>query len=179
MESLSKILDFITTVFQWWFVVSPWERAIRVRCGKKVEVKQEGIYLKIPFFDSVYLQNTKTRVVDLPVQTLTTLDKQTLTVSSIVGYEIVDILVLYNTLYHPDSTIANIMMGKISEYVSTHNVDECTPSKIESSMKRELNKTEFGINYSYVRVVSHAIVKTYRIIGDGSLYDELDMDNKK
>lgn len=179
MESISKIIDAISTMFQWWFIVTPWEKAVRVRGGKKVKVVGEGIYFKIPFFDSVYIQNTKVRVVDLPVQTITTLDKQTLTISSIVGYSIDDILTLYNTLYHPDSTIANIVMGRISEYISTHNLDECSPQKVESAMKRELNKTEFGISYKYVRVVSHAVVRTYRLIGDGGLYDELDMDLKK
>ena len=179
MESISKILDAISTIFQWWFIVSPWEKAVRVRFGKNVEVKGAGLYFKIPFFDFVYTQNTKIRVIDLPVQTITTLDKQTLTISSIVGYEITDILTLYNTLYHPDSTIANIVMGKVSEYISTHDLEDCTPQKIESAMKRVLNKTEFGISYDYVRVVSHAVVKTYRIIGDGNLYDELDMDVKK
>jgi len=179
MEAISKILDAISTLFQWWFIVTPWEKAVRVRMGKKVEVKSEGIYFKIPFLDTVYTQNTKIRVVDLPVQTVTTSDNQTLTISSIVGYHIEDILLLYNSLYHPDSTIANIVMGKISEYISAHTLADCTPSKIESAMKRELNKTEFGIAYKYVRVVSHAVVKTYRLIGDGGLYDELDMDIKK
>lgn len=179
MESISKIIDAISTLFQWWFVVTPWEKAVRVRGGKRVKVVGEGIYFKIPFFDSVYIQNTKVRVVDLPVQTITTQDKHTLTVSSIVGYCIDDILTLYNSLYHPDSTIANIVMGRISEYISTHNLDECSPQKIESAMKRELSKTEFGISYKYVRVVSHAVVRTYRLIGDGGLYDELDMDIKK
>jgi len=179
MEALSKILDAISTMFQWWFVVTPWERAVRVRFGKNIKVLGEGIYFKIPFFDYVYNQNIKIRVVDLPVQTVTTLDNHTLTVSSIVGYHIDDILLLYNSLYHPDSTIANIVMGKIAEYISTHNLAECTPSKIESAMKRELKKTEFGIEYTYVRVVSHAVVRTLRLIGDGGLYDELDMDLKK
>lgn len=179
MESITKILDAISSLFQWWVIISPWEKAVRVRFGNKIKVLNEGIYFKIPFFDYIYVQNTKVRVVDLPVQTVTTLDKETLTISSIVGYEIVDILTLYNTLYHPDSTIANIVMGKISEYISSNNLEDCSPKKIESAMKRELNKTEFGIDYKYVRVVSHAVVRTYRIIGDGSLYDELDMDIKK
>lgn len=102
MEILNIIASFSNKLFQWWFTVMPWEQAIRIRRGKTVRLLGAGLYLKIPFIDAVYIQTTRMRMVDMPIQTVSTQDGTTLTIKAVIGYSIKDVQLLYNTLYHPD-----------------------------------------------------------------------------
>lgn len=180
MTTFTAILDSITSLFKWWFTVMPWERAVFVRAGKRVRILKEGLYFRIPFLDSVYIQTTRTRAVILPLQTLSTLDKQTLTVTSSITYRIDDIFKLYNNLYHPETTIGNVVLGRISDYVSSKILEECQPDKIEKAIRRELGKTDFGIEFENVKIIGYAVVRTYRLISDQHyMQEELDLDDKK
>ncbi len=35
MSLFNGILEFLKTMVSWWFVVEPWEQAVRVRFGKR------------------------------------------------------------------------------------------------------------------------------------------------
>lgn len=146
----------------------PWESGLRVRFGKKVTVMKPGVYLKIPIVDNCYVQTTRLRVITLPVQTLTTLDGKTISLVASGGYSIDDIYKLYNTLFHPEATIINIVMGSIAEYIATSNYEQCTPSQIENNVNGILQKkNDHGLANLEMRVIGFAIVKTYRLIQDG------------
>jgi hypothetical protein len=166
MNFLKDTFDFITNLFKWWVIVLPWEKAIRIRLGKQVTLLSDGIHWRIPFFDTVYLQSTRLRVVQMPPQTISTKDKQTLTVVVCAGYSISNIQTLYQKLYQPESTISNIVMGEISEHIFTHDLDDCKPIDIEKKVMVKLNTEDYGIRYEYVKVIGYAIVKTFRLIQD-------------
>lgn len=177
MEIINQLLAFIKQLFDWWFVVMPWEQAIHVRWGKKVSLKREGVYLKIPFFDKVFIQTIRTRMVDLPMQTVTTKDNKTVTIKSAMGYRIEDMFKLYNTITHPDMTLSSMVMSNIADHIRASESTEISPKTVEAFVSTKINGDTYGLKDITVRITSWADVKTFRIIQDGSwLAEGINMD---
>lgn len=169
MGSIRELLDYILNVFKFWIIVQPWERAIRTRFGKGQKLLKGGIHFRIPFMDTFYIQCVRLRVVNLPMQNLTSKDLKTVTVNGSAGYEIDNIEILYNTMYEPESTISNIIMGTIADYVYAHNILDITPLDIENEVIKKLNLKKYGLNVSYFKMVNFAVVRTFRLIQDNSM----------
>jgi len=180
MSILKDIIDFITKIFQWWVVIMPWEQGIRVTLGRKITLLDKGIFLKIPLIHAVYVQEKRLRLINLPIQTVCTGDGHAITISCAVGYSIVDIGKLYNTLYQPDMTISNIVASKVSDYIFKTTVAECKPDKVENDIINALDQYQYGLKFEYVRIINFAVVKTFRLIQDQSyIYEGLDMLKQK
>lgn len=173
MEIFAQLIQFIKEIFSWWFIVTPWEQVVFVRAGKHVKVLKEGFYFKIPFIDQIYIQQIRLRTVDMPMQTISTEDSRTITVKSIMSYSITDIYRLYNTISHPETTLAGIVMSEISDYIRTTKHEDIDTSKMERIIIEKLNKTNYGLGELSVRITSWAEVKTLRLIQDQSwMYQE-------
>ena len=180
MSWIKETLEYLTKFFQWWVIIQPWETGLRVRLGNKVKILESGIHFRIPFIDLIYSQTDRLRIADLPLQTVTSRDGKTLSIKSSVGYSISNIKILYETLYNTEGTICNIVMGEISDYVSTNDLDQCVPSLIEETVKAKLNLSNYGIKYEYVKIIGYAVVRTYRLIGDQNWFpNELSTSNPK
>lgn len=180
MELVNTITAFLAKLFQWWFTVMPWEQAILVRRGKNARLLKAGLYLKIPFIDTVYIQTTRMRMIDTPMQTMSTKDGNTITIKSVIGYTIDDVQTLYNTLHHPEMTLSSMSMGYVGDFVRGKNIDEITPSAIEEFVSGKINAKEYGLKDLSIKITTFAVVKTFRLIQDGSYLGEgLNMDPKK
>lgn len=176
MNLLNSIADFLGRLLNWWYTVMPWEQAIHVRWGEKSKVKGPGFYWQIPFVDKIFIQTTRMRMVDVPMQTMSTKDGSTVTIKSCYGYSIADIEKLYQTLYHPEMTLSSMVQGKIGEYIRENLVTDITPGKIEEEVNGIIKSEEYGLKDVTVRITTFAIVKTYRLMQDGSnMYDGLNM----
>lgn len=167
MNYLKEILDYVSKLFQWWVVVQPWEQGLKTRFGKNVKLLSHGVWFRLPFFDCVYLQTVRLRVVSMPLQTITTKDGKTLSICSAVGYSINDILKLYNSLHNPETTIYNLVLSEISDYVANHELTECGHKQLESVVLNKLSTSDYGIKYEYVKILGYAVVRTYRLLQDG------------
>lgn len=180
MEIINQFLAFISKILEWYVIVSPWEQAIFVRHGNKVRLIKAGIYFKIPFIDNVFIQTVRLRNIDLPAQTVSTQDNITLTIKTVCRYSIKDMLQLYHTLYHPETTIQSMIMSSAATYISTHDVCECTTHKIEDYIKANTDLTVYGLGDIAINVVGIMNIKTYRIIQDSlGLYgSDLNMNHK-
>lgn len=66
---------------KFWFMVNPWERAVRVRAGRWSKQIEPGAYFRIPFVDTVTLINTRLRITSTPSITITTMDGKTVTMA--------------------------------------------------------------------------------------------------
>lgn len=180
MNIFKDIIDYITKLFTWWIVIMPWEQGIRVTLGKKMILLDKGIYLKLPLIHTVYVQEKRLRVINLPVQTVCSKDGHPITISCAVGYSIVDICKLYNTLYQPDMTITNVVASKIADQIFSIDLINCNPIDIEKNIGTELSELNYGLKFEYVRIVNFASVKTFRLIQDQTyMYEGLDLLLKK
>lgn len=172
MDIFNSILNWLSKIFTWWVIIMPWERGLRVRSGKSITLLTQGIYLKLPVIDSIYVQTTRIRFIGLPVQTVTTKDGKTLSIVASAGYSITDIEKLYQTLYHPEMTIQNIVMGSLATYVATNNFADCSPAEIEDSINVTLESNDYGLGDMSIKIIGYALVKTYRLIQDGHYLNE-------
>lgn len=166
MNALSQILSGFRSALQWWVVLAPWEAGLRVRRGKSVTVLGAGIHLRIPFLDRFFVQSTRYRITDLPIQTLTTRDGVTVTLKGQVAYRIADIERLYDTIHSAEATIASVVLSEISRFVVTRRAEVCGPHDIEAAGTLTLQErlTAFGLADADLTITDYAKVRTYRLI---------------
>ncbi len=180
MNQVKDFLEYLLNAIKIWIIVQPWENGLRVRNGKHVKKMKGGVYFRIPYLDSVYIQSVRLRVVSLPIQTLTSKDLKAITLNSAIGYSIVDIEKIYSTLYHPELTLANMAMSEISDYVYKNNLQDLHPQEIERAVIEKLSVGDYGIKVEYFRMTNFAVVKTFRLIQDQSWTSEgITLDKKK
>ena len=180
MNQIQQFFEYILNAVKIWIIVQPWQTGLRVRGGKKVKKLTKGIYFRMPYFDSIYIQENRLRVAAMPVQTLTSLDLKTITINGAIGYTIDDIEKLYQKLHHPETTIANITMSEVADFAFKNNVKDISPKKIEEAVLAKLNSDDFGLKFEYFRITNFAVVRTFRLIQDQSWVSEgLSMNDKK
>lgn len=163
---IKETLEYLLKVFIIWKIILPWETGIRVRIGKDIKILNKGIHFRIPYFDSIYVQQTRLRVVDMPIQTTTTKDGHTITFIIAAGYEVTDILKLYNALHRPESTLSNMIMGSATSFVNDNNLSDIKPQLIEDCVMDVMSKTDYGIKFAYSKLLGFSVVKTFRLIQD-------------
>lgn len=166
MDKINDLFNFLSQFFRWYFIVMPWEQAVFVRAGKKHKVLDKGFYFKIPFIDRVYINTKRKRMVDIPMQTVTTKDGHSITIKAGIGYRIEDLYKLYNTLFQPETTIMIMVMNKISQYVSSNNLTECSPEKVGGFCDLSKEAIDWGLADISVRINNYAVVRTFRLIQD-------------
>lgn len=180
MNQVQQFIEYIFNAIKIWVIVQPWQTGIRVRGGKKIKKLNKGIYFRIPYFDSIYVQENRLRVASMPVQTLTSSDLKTITVNGAVGYIITDIEKLYKSLFHPETTIVNITMSEVAEYIFDNKAGDITPKTIESKVLDKLNNENYGLEFKYFKITNFAVVRTFRLIQDQSWVSEgITMNEKK
>jgi regulator of protease activity HflC (stomatin/prohibitin superfamily) len=180
MYQVKEFFEYIFNAVKIWIIIQPWQQGLRVRNGKDVKLLNGGIYFKLPYFDSVYVQETRLRVVSLPIQTLTSKDLKTVTLSGSIGYSITNIETLYKTLYHPETTISNMAMSEMSNFIFNNDLKNIDPARIEKAVLSKLNAEDYGLKFEYFQITSFAVVRTLRLIQDQSWISEgMDMDKKK
>lgn len=165
-DTLAKLFNNVKGWLTWWVIVAPWQHALRVRLGKRVDVLKAGIHLRIPGIDIVHLQSIRMRAADLPLQTVTTKDGKAITMAGVLQYAIFDLLKLYSTLHHAEDTLVNITTAVVAQYVATHDLMDCTPAAIQAHVDANIDFAKYGIDECKCSVVDYAVVKTYRIIKD-------------
>lgn len=180
MNWIKDTIEYVTNLVKIWIIIQPWEAGIRVRLGKTIKLLTKGIYFRIPYIDSVYVQPIRLRVIQNPLQTLTTKDGQAVSIQLVVGYSICDILKLYKTLHQPDSTLSNMTLGGVSDYICTRALSEIAPSNLERDLMQEFTKIDYGVRFEYVKITGFVAVKTIRLIQDQSwMPQSISLEDKK
>ena len=180
MNQVQQFFEYIFDIIKIFIIIQPWQTGIRVRCGKKIKKLTGGIYFRLPYFDSVFVQESRLRVVEVSMQTLTSKDLKTLTLNSSFGYTIQDIETLYETIYHPEVTLQNIAMSEVANFIFANKIEDITPESLGDAVLQKLEAKNYGISFEYFKITNFAVVKTYRLIQDTSWSHEgLNMDAKK
>ncbi len=166
MNAFLDLLARFWALFVWWFVVAPWERALRVRAGSRVREVGPGLHLRVPYLDVIYRQSVRLHFSSLNPQTVTTEDGQTVTFAGIFGYVIEDLRALYQTMSSPDTTMQALVAGALAQYISTHPWAECAPDVIEQAVVNEVDIARYGLGRPQLSLTTYARVRTYRLIMD-------------
>jgi regulator of protease activity HflC (stomatin/prohibitin superfamily) len=164
VSAFREIIEAIKGLLTWWITVAPWEQAIRARLGKHLALLGPGAHLRIPIADRIYLQSIRRRITTVSGQILVTSDGKPLTISVQVGYQIADLVRLYQTLHHAEGTIASTVQGAVGAFVVGHRSSECAPEELAQSVAEAVNLGRYGLSDVTISVVNFAFVRTYRII---------------
>lgn len=161
---IRELIQTISQLFVWLIVVAPWEQALRIRGGKTVALLKGGMHFRIPFIDRIYRQPIRRRLSVIPPQTITTLDGKAVSLSGSLGYEIIDLLQLYQTLHDAQDTLEAEVSAAVASYICTHTLEECQPTKIEECVRLCLDISKYGLSKPEFFILNFASVRTYRLI---------------
>ena len=147
-------------------IVEQWNGAVQLRCGKFIKVLSPGIHFKIPFFDSIIECPVITQSVNLPSQTLTTLDDESIVLKSIIRYKVSNIQTYLLGVMHANDVLIDTTQGMIRDVVELTtwedlvDVNETITDKVKEYVVR------WGIEVEAVTITDLGIVKSFRIFGD-------------
>lgn len=179
MGQIKDLLEYVFNFIKIWIIVQPWQQGIRVRKGKNIKKLSSGIYFRIPYLDSVYIQETRLRMVQMTMQTITSKDGNSITINSALGYSIRDIQKLYETLFHPEGTIVSLALSAVADYVYKNNYKDINPLELEKEVLKSLNADDFGLEFKHFKITNFASVRTYRLIQDNQTWVDTSTDLSK
>jgi regulator of protease activity HflC (stomatin/prohibitin superfamily) len=147
-------------------IIEQWNGAVQLRFGKWVRNLSGGIYFKIPFFDSIIECPVITQSVNLPSQTLTTLDDESIVLKSIIRYRVSNIQTYLLGVMHANDVLIDTTQGIIRDVVemTTWNDLVDVNSQITNEVKEYV--VRWGIEVEAVTITDLGLVKSFRIFGD-------------
>ena len=164
MAWLQNLMTHFGEAFRWFYILQPWEQALRVRCGKHIRLHEGGLHFKVPYIDYIFKQNTRLRISDVPAQTITTLDAQTITLSGALQYRVADITPLFMKLHMAENTIAQECQAILTEYIAWNEFAKCSPKDVMSHVQESVDFAQYGLADVRFILKDFAVVKTYRFI---------------
>jgi len=164
MEWLTTIFRSFSKIFQWWVVVAPWERALRVRLGKIAADLAPGIHFRIPFLDRILLQSIRLRTVWDSAHTVSSRDGHTLTVGVAIDFAIVDLRLMFESLSSPEVTLRYRAASAITRFASQNDRNLITSQAVESAINSELASFGCGLGEIRARLTGFAFAKAYRLL---------------
>jgi hypothetical protein len=174
MEWLQTLFDRFTEAFKWWFVLQPWEQALRVRAGRWVTKYEGGMHWRIPYLDAIFKQNCRLRISDVPQQTITNASNETLTIAGALQYRVEDVTPLYTHLHMAEETLAYTIQSLVADYIAVHKGGECDPHTVQDAINTIIldRFAEYGLAEIKFLLTDYARVRTYRVImGDMSKWN--------
>jgi len=150
-------------------IVEQWNEAVHLRFGKYIAVRKPGLHFKLPFLDSIIETAVITQSVNLPAQTLTTLDEQGIVLKAIIRYQITDVKKYLLNVMHANDVLIDTTQGMIRDIVEITNWADLVNvnETITNEVKEYVEK--WGIDVEIITITDLAIVKTFRILGDNNV----------
>jgi len=168
---LQSIVDFFGR-FRLWYVVMPWERAVRVRLGNRVVKRGPGFHWKLPLLDRVFIQNVRLHVVSTCSQVLEDGDGRTVAVVACIGFSIDDILRVYTSVQHLDEALYSWASAALADHITKGR------AAAEEAVARSLEEqaTRWGIRIEFFRLTDYTRVRAFRLLqGDRWSRSEIDL----
>ena len=162
----------ITLLQEFWqqmspfYIVDMWEKGLHLRFGKFYTISDPGIHLKIPFFDSIWMQTVVTQSIDLRPQSITSADCKNIVVKAIVRYNISDAFLFLTKLAHPTDVLVDSTGAMIREIIEERNWEDLVDVEDELTERIGNKLSEWGICIEKVTLTDLAEIQSIRLIGD-------------
>jgi len=148
------------------FIIEEWNAGVHLRYGKYINTLNSGIHFKIPFFDSIMETPVITQSVNLPSQTLTTLDEQSIVLKSIIRYRVNDVRTYLLSVMHANDVLIDTTQGMIRDVVELTTWDDLVDVNETITNKVKDYVVKWGIEVEAVTITDLGLVKSFRIFGD-------------
>lgn len=167
MEWFQQLVSTFTEAFKWFFILQPWQQALRVRAGRTIVKFEGGMHFRIPYIDSIFLQSVRWRVSDMGGQTITTPTGRTVSLTGALGYRVEDIYPLYQKLHQAEDSLRIKVQGLVTNFLADDVKGELQARDVIAYVNRVLDLREYGLVDVEFRLLDFAVVKTYRFITEG------------
>ena len=182
MNWIKDLLEYLSKGIRFLVFIQPWQQGIRVRLGKNCKLLKSGTHLVIPVIDSIYIQPIRLRTMGLSPINLQTKDGIDVNIQLSLGYKIIDMLKMYNTIHQPQHTIDTYLKGFVAEYIRDAVIANLKNKAIEGYALNKLNNKDFGMEYDFVKVTTFTTAKVLRLIQEKTWSndnDYLDSNNER
>ena len=147
-------------------IIEEWNAGVHLRFGKWIKTLYAGIHFKIPFFDSIIECPVITQSVNLPSQTLTTLDEESIVLKAIIRYRVSNIQTYLLSVMHANDVLIDTTQGMIRDVVELTTWDDLVDVNETITNKVKEYVVRWGIEVEAVTITDLGIVKSFRIFGD-------------
>lgn len=177
---LEKLLDILLGVWDFFIpftVVREFEGGVILRFGKYKRSLLPGFHWFWPFgIEEVLTTETAITTIELRAQTLTTLDNQTIVISSIVKYQVKDPKPYLLEVCDAQDVLSDVTLGINKKIVNTTTyanlLDENIENIVLKAVRNEVN--QFGFKVFAVTFVDMGKIKSLRLITDsGGFADDV------
>lgn len=137
---VGQIAQWIGQFFPRWVILNTTEGAVKFVKGSRAVPLGPGIHWFWPATTEIKSWVVARQSVNLPAQTITTVDGKTIAVGGLIIFKIVDALELIAHVWNPDETIRDISAGVIHDVCSQSEWGELQMAKNDGTLKRELRR---------------------------------------
>ena len=166
---LDKLVDFLIRFGNQampWVIIEEWNGAVHLRFGKWIQTLEPGLHFKIPFFDSIIECPVITQSINLPSQTLTTLDEQSIVLKSIIRYSVSNVRTYLLKIMHATDVLIDTTQGMIRDVVEITTWEDLVDVNHQITDEVREFVVKWGIEVEAVTITDLGIVKSFRIFGD-------------
>jgi regulator of protease activity HflC (stomatin/prohibitin superfamily) len=151
-------------------ILDPTMGAVKFVRGSKIVPCGPGIHFYWPAITNLVTYPTARQADNLPSQTIATSDDRTITISSMVVYEVSDIAKLLSSTYSAQSAIGDIALTAIHDVCCQLTWDQLKSeqrkgtldTKLKHATQKALN--DFGVRVLKVMLTDLAPARVYRLI---------------
>ena len=164
-----KLVEFLTRFgnqLMPWVIIEEWNGAVHLRFGKWIKTLPPGLHFKIPFFDSIIECPVITQSINLPSQTLTTLDEQSIVLKSIIRYRVSNVRTYLLKVMHATDVLVDTTQGMIRDIVEVTTWEDLVDVNHQITNEVKEFVVKWGIEVEAVTITDLGIVKSFRIFGD-------------
>lgn len=170
---MNALIELLTRFFNeiWPFaVVEPWEASLRVRAGKWYKAVGPGLHFKLPLLDNFHTLNVVPRVVNLPHQSVKTLDGKNLAVSGALAYSISNVVKVLVEVDDHDDSLVNLAMGLLADFIANHITEECTHDAIQRTVTEALQESaeQWGVDVTHLYLTDLVDARAIRLLHDSN-----------
>jgi len=133
-----------------------WEEAVILRFGKFKRIKKAGIYLKIPFAESVFKRDLRTQTLDIAEQKVITKDNISVGVDAVMWFKVIDTKKSVMKIKDVHYSVKQFAQTSLRNIVGKKELDELLSKREEvaSEIEKILDEAseEWGIDIERVEL---------------------------
>jgi regulator of protease activity HflC (stomatin/prohibitin superfamily) len=169
-QFLQIIIDFLREYLVIWRVVYRGNMGCRWTLGKYTKNLRPGFYFFVPIFQHIEATPSCYQEVDTIIQTFTTADGKSVSLSANVGYTIYNAAKWFTEVYNFDSTIERAIRGHLFEKLHALSYDDIRKSipALSGELRDAIHDeaTEWGVRIRKVRLTDFVSSPTYRLLNE-------------
>jgi regulator of protease activity HflC (stomatin/prohibitin superfamily) len=147
-------------------IIEEWNAGVHLRFGKWINTLYGGLHFKIPFFDNIIECPVITQSVNLPSQTLTTLDEQSIVLKSIIRYKVSNVRTYLLGVMHANDVLIDTTQGIIRDVVEMTQWKNLVDVNTQITNEVREYVVRWGIEVEAVTITDLGLVKSFRIFND-------------